>query len=146
MYKEELIEEGIIITSEKGLAEVGLIENDDCEECSAKLFCKPGENKTKTIKVLDPYDAHPGDTVRISIPGNAVLRATVLLYGIPLLILILGIWGGLFLLRETSFPELFSFLLSIGIMGLYFSGIYFWSQKHKGDFRYAKILTVHRKT
>ena len=144
MHREELIEEGIILSSEKGIAEVGLIESDDCEDCSAKLFCKPGEEKTKTIRAFDPFDANPGDSVRISIPGNAILKATLLLYGVPLIILILGIWGGLFLLKGTSYPELFSFLLSMGILGVYFWGVYIWSKNRQGEFRYAKVITVQK--
>jgi sigma-E factor negative regulatory protein RseC len=144
MQKEELVEEGIIISSDKGVAEVGLIENENCEECSAKLFCKPGENTTKTIRAYDPFDSNPGDGVRISIPGNAVLKATVLLYGVPLLLLLVGILLGLELFRNTGFPELFSFVSSISLIGLYFVGVFLWSKKHKDEFKYAKIITVHK--
>ena len=144
MIREELIEEGIVLKSEKGIAEVSLAENEECEECSAKLFCKPGENNTKTIKAFDPYDSKPGDSVRISVAGNAILKATVILYGIPLVILILTIWVGLIMFSSYSSPELISFLIALALMGIYYLAVYYYGKKHKGNLNLARIITVHR--
>ncbi|MFH1526476.1 MAG: hypothetical protein ABIG69_07460 [Bacteroidota bacterium] len=47
MVEEEIIEEGLVIKSENGIAEIQLRETKECEECTAKLFCKPGGEKTK---------------------------------------------------------------------------------------------------
>jgi sigma-E factor negative regulatory protein RseC len=146
MISEELIEEGTVITSVNGIAEVELKENESCDECSAKLFCKPGENKSKTIKAFDPYKARAGDTVKISVSGSVILKATILLYGVPLIILILFIWLGLLIISASELRELFSFIFALAVMGLYYFFIYLYSRKHKGKLNLARIITVHRQT
>ena len=144
MIKEELIEEGVVLKSENGIAEIGLIESEDCENCSAKLFCKPGEEKSKAIKAYDPYKTKAGDSVKISVSGSIVLKATILLYGIPLIILILGIWIGLIFIPYNSSKELFSFMFALILMGLYYLIIYLYGKKNKVHLNLARIITVQR--
>ena len=145
MASEELVEEGIVIESLNGIAEVALIKSDNCEECSAKLFCKPKSDSTSILKANDPYGLRPGDEVRIAVKGNIVLKVSALLYGIPLVLFVTGLLFGMELFAASGFRELYSFFLSTGLTGLYFL-VLFKSAKIKNQRLYLPdIIFVKRK-
>jgi len=124
MQNESIIEKGIVLSAADGHAEIALRQTDACEECSAKIFCRPSEKKdTKIIEAADSYGVQPGDEVQIEIAGTDILKASFMLYGMPLILILLGIILGMSIFNGTSLPELLSFLFSIGIMALYFSSI-----------------------
>ena len=120
MYNEVLIEEGIVVSTEKGFAEVSLLKNDNCNDCSAKIICKPQSGSKQIIKASDPYGTIPGDTVKISIKGSAILKSSFMLYGIPLLLLIATILVMSKLLDNVHFTELYSFIAGIIIISFYY--------------------------
>ncbi len=128
MYTEELVEDGIVTEVNDGLANVTVTESDFCEECSAKIFCHSDSN-TRTVTVKDPYGVKPGDNVRISIKGRSVIAVSILLYGLPLLILVLGIFLGTKTIENHS--EVYSSILGITLVAVYFFTIYLISKSVK---------------
>lgn len=128
--KEEFLEDGIVIESENGVAEIALISSDNCEECSAKLFCKPKTDDTKILKVSDPFGTKPGDEVRISVAGSTVLKVSFLMYGMPLILFIAGILLGMDFYKNSSEPEILSFVSGVMLMGIYFLLFYFFNIKN----------------
>lgn len=120
VMSEELIEQGIVLKSEKGISEIELISNDNCEECSAKLFCKPREDSSRILQVPDTTKLKEGDKVSIAISGKSLLTASFNLYLYPLLILIFSILIGTRIFSNSAQSELLS--LSIGI---FFISIYY---------------------
>ena len=125
MQSEAIIEKGIVLKAENGHAEIALLEEGSCEECSAKIFCKPSEkNDSKILEVDDPFGVQPGDEVQIQIAGEEVLKASFLLYGMPLILIIAGILAGMSIFESSALAELFSFIFGIGLTALYFSGIF----------------------
>ena len=126
MNGEQLHEQGIVLEASEGKAKVRLIESGSCEECSAKIFCKPGEGDSKILEVIDPLGVHAGDEVTINIEGSDLVKASLKLYGIPLVLLVAGIVIGLSLFNNN---ELLAFLLGIGIMAIYYLVIFLLSKK-----------------
>ncbi|GAB6281555.1 MAG: hypothetical protein STSR0008_02960 [Ignavibacterium sp.] len=125
MYQENFIlvpnlsvEEGIVIEKLKGSAKIVLNNNIDCHECGAKLFCSPSNQNERILIVKDNFGVLPGDKVKIAIEEKNVLKASIFLYGIPLLILILGILFGTNLFHNST--ELKSSLLAVGLVFIYF--------------------------
>lgn len=117
MYTEELYEEGIVKEAHNGVAEIVISDSDHCQECSAKIYCKPGSSKERSLTAHDPYGVHPGDKVRVVIKGSKILLASFYLYGIPLILLLLGIFFGMDLFKTDK--ELFSSLSGIGLVSVY---------------------------
>lgn len=142
---DEFLEEGIVIESYNGVAEIALISSDNCEECSAKLFCKPKSESTKILKAADPFKTKPGDEVRISVAGSTVLKVSFLMYGVPLILFILGIVLGMEFYKTNSKPELFSFFTGCILMGIYFIFFYFINVSKKAHPVLPKITLVKRK-
>ncbi len=129
MYSEELVEEGIVKLSKNGIAEVIIINSDNCVECSAKIYCKPGNAKERTLIVRNPLGAEVGDKVRVVIKGSKILSASFLLYGIPLILLIAGIFIGHYIFNDNK--EIYSTLLSFGIIFFYSIFVLIFSKKQK---------------
>lgn len=117
---EELVEHGIVVKTENGFAEVEMLGNDSCEECSAKIFCKPREDKLRTLKVANSINLKDGDNVSISIKGRNLIAATLNLYFYPLLILIISIFVGSRIFADYSPPELYSFLFGAAFVAFYY--------------------------
>jgi len=145
MMHEEFNEEAIVIESENGIADVALLRTDNCEECSAKIFCKPKADNTKILRVSDPYGVQPGDEVKIAVAGGIVLKYSFIVYGIPLILLIAGILGGFEFFHNTTSPELFSFLFGVSLTGIYFLGAYFVLKNNNSDNFMPKITFVRKK-
>lgn len=113
MYREELTEAGIVKQSKDGIAEIIIPTSAHCEDCTAKVYCKPVSDNDRTIIVKDSVGLTTGEHVLVSISGSKVLRISFFLYGIPLFILVLGLICGfiLFDTRKEFFSTIFSFLL-----------------------------------
>ena len=129
MHTEELTEEGIVKESKDGIAIIVISNSDQCEECSAKIYCKPGNSNERSLIVKDPFGTNPGDKVRVSIKGNKILSASFMLYGVPLILLIGGLFLGLQIFNNNQ--ELFSTLLSIGLISIYVLFAFISSKKNK---------------
>ena len=129
MYKEELYEEGIVKEAHNGIAEIVISDSELCQECSVKIYCKPGSSNERCLTVKDPFGVHPGDKVRVTIKGSRILSASFMIYGIPLLLLLAGIFIGMLLFNNNR--EIFSSLLGIGLVAVYAAGILIFSKKEK---------------
>ena len=141
---EELFEYGVVIKSENGIAEIALNENSSCEECSAKIFCSPASNNLRTLLVSDTLHSKKGDEVKISVKGQEVLKASFLLYGVPLLLLLFGIIIGTNIFKGTNYSELISFFLGFVITSIYYVLFYIKNYKNKKSFLPSKIISIQK--
>jgi len=126
MFFEEIIEEGIVISSSNsdkvgtnGYAEVLLNRNDNCKECTLNILCKPKDKDSLTLKVLDPFNTKPGDYIKISVPGNSILKTSFILYGLPLILFLLIIITVYLLTNDNAYSEIISFIAGLSILFLY---------------------------
>lgn len=144
MAGEEIIEKGIVVNVEEGYADVALSGGDNCEECSAKLFCKPSDGEQKILQVIDPLKTELGDEVSISVSGSSIFKVSFFLYGAPLIILIAAIVGGVEYFKGTAMPELYSFLFSLFCVGTYYVVFLLISKKRNNNNLMPKITSVIR--
>lgn len=144
LYKEEFVEEGIVADVKDGIATILIFEEGSCEECGAKIFCKPGEDK-KTLTAKDPFGVKAGDKVRVAIRGRNVLAASAVLYGIPLLLILGGIFFGMNFFNDDK--EIYSSLLGISLLIIYYAAIYFISKTtHESSAFIPEIIFVTSRT
>lgn len=117
-----LIETGVVVRCDSRGAWVQTLRKTTCGSCQARQGC--GQNLLQRLMptAADIWaklpsdqsveDLHPGDEVEIAIRDGALLAASLLAYGLPLAMLILGV-----LLAEVlAFAESLQFLM--GILGL----------------------------
>lgn len=121
---EILEEEGVVLAVEPAhdelpaVARVRLVAGEHCEGCPASSVCRPDQGDRRIMEVADPVGVAVGDRVRVCVPGGAVLRASFLVYGLPLLLLLLGVWlGTLIWSPAVALRDLWSFLLGAALAG-----------------------------
>ena len=106
---------------------VRIVQTSACSACSAKGLCNASESKEKQI---DVYEANPsyqiGEEVMVCGTTSMGMRAVLLAFGVPLLILVLALGVSMKLTGEDA-------LLSSGIALVsvvpYYIGIYFCKDK-----------------
>lgn len=139
MIKEELFEEGIVSKSENGIAVVYIQGSEKCKECHAKIFCKPGNSEGRLLTVHDSIGVNPGDRVKISIKGSRILIASLFLYGIPLVLLLTGIFAGMEIFKKNM--EVYSSFLGFILIIIYWLIAYLFSHRKKVN-SYPEIINV----
>ncbi len=142
MKQEELIEEGIVLSVKNGIAEISVIEKGECSECSAKVYCSPAEANKKKLKVSDPFGVKPGDRVKVSLKGSNLFIASILLYGLPLVLLLAAILFSLSFLTDSKNKELLSFLIGLLTVALYYSAFAIFLRKNKNFVKLPQIIFV----
>ena len=114
---------------------VRIVQTSACSACSAKGLCNASESKEKQI---DVYESNPsyqvGEEVMVCGTTSMGMRAVLLAFGVPLLILVLALGVSMRLTGEDA-------LLSSGIALVsvvpYYIGIYFCKDKLNRTFSFT---------
>lgn len=142
MIEEVIVENAVVLSVRDRIAEVSVIPDEKCGECTAKIICKP-DNGRNIVRVVNQVGAAAGDNVKIEIQGRTVLFASFLLYGLPLLILLAGIFSGLSIFSGNESAEIYSVLFGLGLMIIYFLFSYSYNKKHRQEIL-PKIVFIDR--
>ena len=131
-----MIEEQVVITSmtPEG-AWVEGIQQSACGSCSAKAGCGQHTMSQLGRKVTlwlplnnlpDTLQLSVGEQVVVGLPEGAILRSTVVLYGVPLIALVLGA-----IIGNATLGELGSIIVSVLSMLVGFKLAQHWSLQNK---------------
>lgn len=123
-------EEGIVIKVESRTAWVTTTKTSACEACAAKSSCTVlGGGKEMEVEAINDVGAQVGQKVVLYFQTSPLLKATFLLYVLPILFLLLGAFIG-----DQAAPY-FSIDPSTcsAIVGLIFFGISIKFVKSKGN-------------
>lgn len=101
---EQTRHEGIIMSTSNRMAHIRIAESVSCEDCKAASLCHSSEKTEKFIDaVLPPSHSYQvGDRVVVMGSLSMGMRATWLGFGIPLLILVVGIVAGAQVLGDET--------------------------------------------
>lgn len=98
---------------------VKVLREEACAHCNV---CTTGLNEGKecVIEAVNKCDAKIGDIVDIDIQTNYFLRATAIMYGIPLLVLIVGLFvgGAITKILEVANQELITAIIGLALTGM----------------------------
>lgn len=89
-----MMDNGLVISTEKDLAEVEVACTEGCRDCAARSLCIGNKKNKGRLSVRNPIHAMPGDEVTIRIPEESYSRALILLFGSLLAAVLLGTGGG----------------------------------------------------
>lgn len=81
-----MIETGLVIGNKGSQATVRIKRQKACEHCG---MCKKGQEGME-LTLDNPLNAVPGDRVEIAMGDTMVLKASAVVYAIPLLFLLIG--------------------------------------------------------
>lgn len=144
MISEVIIEEGIVITVEKGFANVAVVQGESCDECSAKIICRPKSADENIVKVIDSFGVKPGDKIHFEVKGGELLSASFSLYGVPLILMVVGILLGLSIFSQYNAKELYAFIFAVSLIVIYFF-LTFWKSEKANKQIMPKIISVNSK-
>jgi sigma-E factor negative regulatory protein RseC len=131
-----MIEEQVVITSISPTgAWVEGIQQSTCGSCSAKAGCgqhamsQLGRKVTLWLPLADlpnKMTLREGQQVVVGLPEGAIMRSTTVLYGVPLIFLVLGA-----IIGHAAWGEVGSILISIFSMLTGFKLARYWSLQNK---------------
>ena len=65
-----------------------------CVSCSLTQFCVGSKQTSPTIKAVAPFGIVQGDLVEVVLDDSIILKATAIMYGLPLAAFLAGVFGG----------------------------------------------------
>lgn len=89
-------ETGTVISTSGNQAWVQTIRESACQSCSARHGCGQKalagmtSGQSRQIRVANTLNARPGDQVTVAIEESALLRASLLVYALPLVIMVVA--------------------------------------------------------
>ena len=121
----EISHKGKVISVDAGIVKVEIISQSACSACHAAGLCSASEMKKKEVLVQNPASFVPGEEVNVFLRRSMGMRAVLLAYAIPLIV-VLGITVGL---CYSGVPELTAGLAGIGALALWYGVVYLLRDK-----------------
>jgi len=124
-------EEGIVRQVDGDEALVALSDQGGCESCPSAGICHTAGNE-RQVRALNRPGARVGQRVKVAMHAQMYLKGTLVVYGLPMIVLVAGAILGQYL-SKTYFPSTHPDLMAAGIglsgMVLVFLGARSWSRK-----------------
>jgi sigma-E factor negative regulatory protein RseC len=83
-------EEGIVIQTFDDKAKVKTIRSSTCEGCASASFCHPEKGTEMIMDVVNNIHAKVGERVKIGLKPGVYLKASFLVYMVPIITFIIG--------------------------------------------------------
>jgi len=81
-------EEGIVAEVQGNIAKVEILKKSACEKCAASGVCHPGDQEL--MEADNPLGAIKGQRVMVVVAPQLYLKASIILYGIPMVAMVAG--------------------------------------------------------
>lgn len=136
------MEIGHVIEVKGDQVRLEMVRNAACDSCHA---CTIGtESKTLELSALNLCDAKTGDLVAVKLENKSFLTAVIIIYGIPLIALLVGMAAGIYIGKLYFLPlqELFAIGAGLVLMGLAFLGIRSQNKKFRREKYVPKAVRV----
>ncbi|WP_434632145.1 SoxR reducing system RseC family protein [Thermoanaerobacterium thermosaccharolyticum] len=124
-----MIEKGCVANIKDGKAKVELLRNDMCGKCHA---CDMGSNNRMMVEVDAIDELKVGDNVLLEIRETSMLKATMIMYGIPLLFFFVGVFAGYavaHIFGIDNFSQMIEAISGLLFTAISFIGIKYYSKK-----------------
>jgi len=116
--------------------EIRVNPTEDCEACGVKSSChaRPGISKERFVTALDPFGLKKGQRVKISLESKNLVKASVIIFVLPLLGLLLGSVVGSFIAKKaiySDYLDLYSIIGGFAGIGFTVLGLRSYNKKLK---------------
>lgn len=148
-----MIEEtGRVISCEGGYAWIETERKSSCSSCSANKGCGTGviskfySGRFSRVKALNTVNAAVGDRVVLGLAEDALVRGSLVVYGLPLLTLLLMALLGSAVAGEVGMRQADGLIAIFGLTGLLlgFYVVRLFSRKIAYDSRYQPVILRRR--
>ncbi len=134
-------EEGIVAEVAGDIAKVAITKKSACENCSASGVCHPGEQEY--MEAANPLGAKKGQKVKVMLAPQVYLKASIILYGIPMAVFVAAAIAGKNLgLRygTESSSDLWAFVAGMACMVVSFLFIRMYNKKVEKTEEYKPVI------
>ena len=134
-------EEGVVVETSGGNAKVEITRKSACESCSAAGVCHPVDESY--MDAVNPLGAIKGQKVKVVIAPQMYLKASIILYGIPLVSLIGGAILGKNLAltyAAAAHSDLWAFVAGLGCLVISFVFIRRYNKKVEKTEKYKPVI------
>ncbi len=134
-------EEGTVAEVEGGIAKVAVLKKSACEQCAASGVCHPGDQEY--LEAANPLGAKKGQRVKVVLAPQIYLKASIILYGIPMVALVAGaIIGKNIAIRYAGEPnsDLWAFIAGMACMVISFLFIRSYNKKVEKTQKYKPMI------
>jgi len=134
MNKEEAIRhEGIVESVGTESCSVRILQATACSSCSARQLCRSSESKEKLIEVRGHYPTlHVGDSVTLTGSVRQGLRASLLAYIVPLILMLVALF-----IVTRLYGEAAGALAALLVLMLYYGVLYMMKDKLGKEFEFS---------
>ncbi len=127
-------QKGIIEEIKDGVAKVNITSFSACSSCQSQSACQMGEIAEKVIDVsVDSTNFHKGEQVKVIMKKSLGMKATLLAYIIPFIILM----ASLIVLTSIGLSEGVSGIISILLLAPYYIVLYLLKNKLQKTFQFT---------
>jgi len=88
------IDRGLVIARRGDVVMVRLQPHAGCASCALTQFCVGSKESSPTVRATAPPGIAQGDLVEVSLDDSVILKATAIMYGVPLVAFLAGVLGG----------------------------------------------------
>lgn len=140
MADQSISHRGVIVSIQENQASVEIVSTSACASCHAAGLCGASESSSKIINArIRPWETfRVGQEVDVCLSRNLGLKAVLLSYVVPLLILLFLI---LFLSSVTD-SELLAGLAGIAGVGAWYFILYLFRDSLKGKYEFTMVPRV----
>ncbi len=132
---------GTVVELNGDHAYVHIGRNTACESCGACHF----DENTMNLKVTAVNQVHAkvGDRVELSLDNVNYFKASIYLYGMPLLAMLIGIFAGLLIFPKIGLQnsDVYAILLGTILLTLTYILIKANSEKFEKNTKYMSVIT-----
>ena len=136
MDQREIIRhEGIVERIGTESCQVRILQASACSSCSARQLCRSSESKEKLIEVRGHYPTlHVGDGVTLVGSVRQGLRASLLAYVVPLILMLAALFIGVHLGGEGI-----GALAALLVLALYYGALYLMRDRLGKEFAFEIV-------
>jgi sigma-E factor negative regulatory protein RseC len=126
--------QGRVVDVFGGGVDVSIVSESACGACGMKKACGMSESKEKSVTVYTPdwENYRVGEAVTVSMTQGMGTRAILYVYLLPVLVVL----AGLVVLTKSGVSELVSGLAAMGLLILYYAGVYLLRHRIEREIRF----------
>lgn len=134
-----VVETGRVTKVADGKAIVEIERSSACAKCHAGCVCDI-QKSTMLVEANDPIGVHIDQCVQMSIQTASVLRASFVVYVVPLFALIGGVLLGAYLDRIFGIRNVLEILVGFGCLGLSLIVVRFYNNIFKQNSKNQPVI------
>jgi sigma-E factor negative regulatory protein RseC len=136
-----LEEEGIVIETLGPKAKVQIEKKSACESCSAAAICHPPEHDY--LEAFNTIGAARGQKVKVIVQPEQYLKASIILYGVPLVVFLgVVVIGKILAVRLAGelYSDLWAFIAACAATSLTYMLIIRYHGKNRRSHTYDPVI------